>query len=148
MTAGGPRVMIVLSLVLASVAAALHQTPRRARAFVPAPRVPAVAARCALRGVQARDHARALEHRSTLRWQRAPFEASEATRASQLIAEAEACYRAAGDRGGAQRAASRHRRYAAEVSRRDAALEIARLRTAPRARAADARWVDESEVEP
>lgn len=123
MSALGPRLLVALSIVVASAAAALHQTPRRAHAHLP-PLPPAVAAHCAVRGPDARVHAQALAQRALLHWQRAPFEASEARRATQLIAEAEVCYRAAGDRDGAQRTASMHRRYAAELSRRD---QLARL---------------------
>ncbi|HEX5655709.1 MAG TPA: hypothetical protein VFX59_00875 [Polyangiales bacterium] len=128
MTSLGPRLLVALSIVVASAAAALHQTPRRAHAYVPAPMPPTFAARCAVHGVEARTHAQALEHRALLHWQRAPFESSEASRALRLIAEAEVCFGAAGDRNGAQRTASRHRRYVAETSRQEHAQSITRYR--------------------
>jgi hypothetical protein len=127
MSSLGPRLLVALSIVVASAAAALHQTPRRAHAYLPAPLPPPFAARCAVRSPDARSHAQALEQRALLRWQRAPFAEAEARRATQLIAEAEVCYRAAGDRDGAQRSASLHRRYAAETARRDAAQQLAQL---------------------
>jgi hypothetical protein len=146
MTALGPRLLVALSIVVASAAAALHQTPRRAHAYLPPSLPPAFAARCAIRGAEARTHAQGLERRAVLHWQRAPFAPSEATRATQLIAEAAVCYGAAGDRDGAQRSASVHRRYAAETSRRDAAERLARLQAEPDS---DANWVEDmEEVEP
>lgn len=113
MTSWGPRLLVALSIVVGSAALALHQTPRRAHAFVPAPVPTTFAARCVVRGVEAGAHAQALERRATLHWQRAPFDGAEARRATQLIAEAEVCFRAAGDRDGAQRTASQHRRFVA-----------------------------------
>jgi hypothetical protein len=117
MSALGPRLLVALSIVVASAAAALHQAPRRAHAFLPPPLPHTFAARCAVRGTQARSHAEALEQRAKLHWQRAPFERGEGTRASQLIAEAEVCYRSAGERVGEQRAATLHRRFVAEGAR-------------------------------
>ncbi len=124
MTAG-PRLLVALSIVLAAIAAALHWLPPRAHDEAePMPQT--FAARCALRGTEAGTHARALEQRARLHGQRAPFELDEGQRATELFAEAEACYRAAGDRSGTQRSASERRRHQAELAQRDAAQQIER----------------------
>jgi hypothetical protein len=117
--------MVVGSIVLASAAAALHQSPTRARE----PRLkslalPSFEARCRVQGSGAHAHARALEQGARLHWQRAPFAHAEALRAVQQIAQAEVCYRADGDRARALHAATMQRRYRAELARQHAMAQL------------------------
>jgi hypothetical protein len=140
----GPRWLVACSIVVACAAAGLRHARTHAEALDAAPPAEEVSpllpfeARCKVHGEQARLHASALEKLAVARWQRVPFAVGEAPRATQLIAEAEACYRAAGERAREARAATLHRRYRAATLRHFAAANLS-LHAAPRAELSEQR---------
>ena len=82
--------------------------------------------RCRLSDDEASMHARSLEALADARWQRVPFALREGPRARLEMAEAEACYEAAGDRAGRRRCESKLRGFEAELARRWAQVTLQR----------------------
>jgi hypothetical protein len=82
--------------------------------------------------VGAPERAQNLELLANASWERVPFDTSEAPVAVLRAAESETCYRVAGDREGAQRAAFMRELFEAELARRfrraKLVLEVARRR--------------------
>ncbi|MDB4987209.1 MAG: hypothetical protein JWN04_2387 [Myxococcaceae bacterium] len=120
------KLLVVVSVGLTCVLAAVHQSPRvspsqLADEVTP---LPELVAGCRLQGEQARAHASALEQSAHARWQRVPFELREAPRALLEVGEAVACYAAAGDRAGRLRSAAVRHVYEAEVERRFARARL------------------------
>ncbi|HEY6876900.1 MAG TPA: hypothetical protein VI299_02730 [Polyangiales bacterium] len=116
------RRWVALSIVLGCALLATIHTPTRAREarVVEEPSRSLPSAQCRARGTDARLLAHALERSAISDWQRAPFSSVAAQRAEHKMSEAQACYRAAGDRAREAHAATLGRRYRAQHVRRPA----------------------------
>lgn len=132
-----PRVVVGMLVVLGFIWLALRDPIHAELAPLDAEVTPLPEARpsCRLTGSEALANARTLEQMAMARWERVPFALREAPRAVLQMAEAEACFEVAGDRGGRMRSAAKRRSYASEVERRFAHARLL-LRAATRARPA------------
>lgn len=97
--------------------------------------LPAELPRCSVLGEGVLAHAQALEGLADASWERLPFDDEEAPHAVLRAAEAESCYRVAGEREGMQRTAIKLRTFKLELQRRwlrtKLLLDLARRRGDP-----------------
>lgn len=134
------RALVVVVVMLGSAMLALQAArPQAVAADEPdiSP-LPAASPVCRVQGEQARAEARAREQVAHARWERVPFAQREAPHAIAMIAEAESCYAAGGDRAARMRVAAVRRSFERELERRFTRARLAlrnTLRERPHERA-------------